>query len=210
VDELDIFDELAVPFPPNLVHWRIGATNAKKLNVNPWEATMGIPLAYIDARDVMRRLDDVMGPENWQDHYTETPKRLLCTLSLKINGEWIAKSDGAGDTDTEGAKGGISDAFKRAGVKWGIGRYLYYCKAEWIDLENGRIPKNFNGREYLPAPAFSSKQQKTKYWKGLRDAIAEDDGLKAKELYAELDNEQKLELNREFSSGQRAVLKELV
>ena len=81
---------------------------------------------YIDARHVMKRLDDVFGIANWQTKYTETPSgRVLCELSVRINAEWITKSDGAGDTDFEGAKGAISDALKRAAVLLGIGAYLY-------------------------------------------------------------------------------------
>lgn len=209
-DVSEIMAELAIPFPPERVHWRVGATNAKKLDVKPWEATKGVALAYLTARDVMQRLDDTVGPENWQDQYEETPRRLLCTISLRINGEWIGKTDGAGDTDMEGEKGGISDAFKRAAVKWGVGRYLYDCPAPWVDLDKGKLPKHFNGREYLPQSAFKSKQAKTKYWKGLRDAIAEDDSLKAKELWIEMDEGQQLEISRDLSSGQKVVLRELV
>lgn len=99
-------------------------------------------LAYIDARDVMNRLDEVCGPDAWQDRYTETASgRVLCTieiLSQMPNGDWawVAKSDGAGSTDVEGDKGGISDAFKRAAVKWGIGRYLYDLDAPWVPCES--------------------------------------------------------------------------
>jgi len=106
-----VLKELAKPFPPDKIKWRKGGNGY---------------LAYIDARHLMNRLDEVVGPENWEDSYEETPKgRVLCKLSLCIDGQWISKSDGAGDTAFEGEKGGISDAFKRAGVKWGIGRYLY-------------------------------------------------------------------------------------
>ncbi len=83
-------------------------------------------LCYIDARDLMDRLDQVVGPMNWSDEYKEVMGRIVCTLSLRIKGEWVSKSDGADDTSIEGAKGGLSDAFKRAGVKHGPARYLYY------------------------------------------------------------------------------------
>lgn len=113
-----MFNQLAAPFPPEAISWR-----AQQVTKNGDKA---LALAYIDARDLMRRLDEVCGPENWQDAYTETARgRVICTLSIRINGEWVSKSDGAGDTDVEGEKGGMSDAFKRAGVKWGVGRYLY-------------------------------------------------------------------------------------
>ena len=68
---------------------------------------------------------------------------MICTVSCHIKGNWISKSDGAGDTNIEGEKGGISDSFKRACVAWGIARYLYYPQsfdanrkpAEWATPE---------------------------------------------------------------------------
>ena len=81
---------------------------------------------YIDARHVMRRLDEVLGLEHWQTRYHETASgRVICELSVCINGNWIVKSDGAGQTDIEGEKGAISDALKRSAVLLGIGAYLY-------------------------------------------------------------------------------------
>ena len=82
----------------------------------------GKDLVYIDARDVMNRLDEVFGVAGWQAHYDSVGGRMICKLGCKIDGNWITKSDGAGDTDIEGDKGGISDARKRAAVLWGIGR----------------------------------------------------------------------------------------
>ena len=74
----------------------------------------------------MDRLDEVVGPENWKDEYAPGPDGgVICGLSLRIEDEWITKWDGAENTDFEAIKGGLSDAFKRAGYKWGIGRYLY-------------------------------------------------------------------------------------
>lgn len=150
-------DKLKEPFLKKEVHWRVGATNAKKLGVKPWEATSGIALAYINARDVMKRLDDVAGINNWEDEYIETPKgRVICKLSIRMNDEWIIKSDGAGDTATEGEKGAISDAFKRAAVKFGIGRYLYYLPATWVNLSNGKIA----GNPELPKWALPKQENK--------------------------------------------------
>ena len=86
----------------------------------------GKKFRYIDARHVMKRLDEVLGLEYWQTRYHETPSgRVICELSVCINGNWIVKSDGAGDTDIEGEKGAISDALKRSAVLLGIGAYLY-------------------------------------------------------------------------------------
>ena len=85
----------------------------------------GKMLSYVDVRQVQNRLDEVVGTENWQTHFSEVCGNYCCTLSLKIDGEWVAKSDGAGETSIEGDKGGFSDAFKRAAVSFGIARYLY-------------------------------------------------------------------------------------
>lgn len=148
----DIFDQLKAPFPPERIHWRIGSKSR--------DGTKARLLAYLNARDVMERLDEVVGPENWSDSYTETPKRLICTLRVCFgrdefdgHSRWIEKSDGAGDTNMEGEKGGLSDAFKRAAVKFGIGRYLYDTESPWVTLdERGNIPKDFDGKKYLKAP----------------------------------------------------------
>lgn len=114
-------------FDPKLVSWRVGATNADK--------SKGLALAYIDARDVQDRLDEVCGPENWQNRYSLQDKTTICEIGIKIGDEWIWKSDGAGATDVEAEKGQLSDAFKRCAVKWGVGRYLYDVSSPWVELE---------------------------------------------------------------------------
>lgn len=126
---MTIFAELAAEFPREAVHWR-----AQTLTKDGDKA---LALAYIDARDVMDRLDAVCGPAGWRDSYTETPRgRVIGTIEIYIGGEWVGKSDGAGDTDVEGDKGGMSDAFKRTAVKWGIGRYLYRLPNVWAPCES--------------------------------------------------------------------------
>ena len=130
-----MFDKLSAPFPVEAIHWR--AQNLAR------SGETALALAYLDARDVMDRLDEAVGPENWRDSYEETAKgRLLCTLSIRVGNEWISKSDGAGNTDVEGEKGAISDALKRAAVKWGIGRYLYDLGNIWAPCES----KDVNGK----------------------------------------------------------------
>ena len=122
------FQALATPFPADAVHWRAQSVAAS--------GASALALAYIDARDVMDRLDAVCGPGGWRDSYTETARgRVIGTIEIFDGERWVAKSDGAGDTDVEGEKGGMSDAFKRTAVKWGIGRYLYRLPATWADCE---------------------------------------------------------------------------
>ncbi len=122
--------ELKAPFAPEKISWRIQGKPYEK--DGKWS---GRALAYIDARDVMNRLDDVVGAENWSVHYQDAGKRVFATLAIKIDGEWIAKTDAAGDTDVEAEKGAVSDALKRAAVVWGVGRYLYDLDAPWVECK---------------------------------------------------------------------------
>lgn len=121
--------ELSDQFDPAEIHWRVGSTTKDK--------TKGMALAFIDARNVMDRLDESVGSMNWRDSYCFEGKRTLCTIEIRDDStnEWVGKTDGAGDTDVESEKGALSDAFKRAAVKWGIGRYLYALDSPWVAIE---------------------------------------------------------------------------
>lgn len=131
------FEKLKAEFPGDRISWRIGSTMDDK--------SKGLALAYIDARDVMERLDEVCGPQNWQCKYSHANGKTVCDIGLCVfdasdnrpNGEWVWKADGAGDSDVEAEKGALSDAFKRAAVRWGIGRYLYddRFKKIWVEIE---------------------------------------------------------------------------
>lgn len=137
--------KLAEPFPQNQIHWRV---QGKPFERNGQFSAMA--LAYIDARDVMDRLDDVCGPDKWQCDYTETTKgRVICRLGILINDTWVWKSDGAGETAVEGEKGGISDALKRAAVVCGVGRYLYRMGSPWVRCET---KQNGQWRKWLEDP----------------------------------------------------------
>lgn len=106
-------------------------------------------VAFIDAREVMDLLDEVLGPENWQDHYREVAGKVYCDLSLRIDGEWITKSDCAGDAVFE-EPGESGDAFQRAAIKWGIGRFL--AKLEPVRLNAVEAGQDSQGRpRFAPA-----------------------------------------------------------
>jgi hypothetical protein len=135
-------EKLFDPFPPERISWRFGHVDKEKME--------GRALAYIDARDVMQRLDEVCGPANWQCRYPHAGQKTVCEIGIRIDGEWIWKSNGAGDTDVESEKGALSDAFKRAAVLWGIGQYLYDIDSPWLDAQpQGRsfaVKKNPNNQ----------------------------------------------------------------
>jgi hypothetical protein len=117
--EREIERALKEPFPPEDLEWRVQQCGVK--DGRPW----AMVLTYINARAIMDRLDEVVGPKNWSARYTKQDTGFLCDLAVRVDGEWIVKSDGSDATDIEPFKGGISGAIKRAAVLWGIGRYLY-------------------------------------------------------------------------------------
>lgn len=148
-----IWERLAEPFPAEFIHWRLGSVAKDRLR--------GMALAYIDARDLFDRLDQVVGPANWQSRVELGPDgRVIAGIGIRDidgSGEWIWKWDGAGATNIEGEKGGISDALKRAGVQFQICRYLYRLDSPWVRVvARGRTfaiaAEEYNRlREYLEA-----------------------------------------------------------
>jgi hypothetical protein len=146
--------ELRAFFPESAIDWRV---TAETKGAGPMR---GLVAAYIDARAVMDRLDEVVGPGNWQDEYRAGPAGgVICRLGVRTwefdDGLWTWKEDVAENTDYEPVKGGVSDAFKRAAVKWGVARYLYDVAAVWVDLDEHKRPKERPKMpvKYLPAGA---------------------------------------------------------
>ena len=111
----DLFAALAAPF------------DAQEIRVR---SQAGRQLQYITARTAMNRLDSVVGPENWWDEYVPAENSVLCRLTVRMpDGSTLTKADAGGyagmPDQGDDDKSGFSDAFKRAAVKFGVGRYLY-------------------------------------------------------------------------------------
>lgn len=152
----DIFNALRSFFYADELEWKIQAYN----NRDQKAATKAMVVPYLSARAIQNRLDETVGAENWTVDYVPGPQGgVMCVMALRINGEWIRKSDGADNSKVEAIKGGYSDSMKRAAVTWGIGRYLYEFPKSWYPLKDGR-PEYGNGRSdpavpkaFLPADA---------------------------------------------------------
>jgi|FLOH01.1.fsa_nt_gi hypothetical protein len=97
--------------------WRVQSFSERKAEA--------ICIPYIDARDAQNLLDDVCGPEGWQSDFKGAGSLLMGGIGIKVEDEWLWKWDTGTETRIEKEKGHASDAFKRAGVHWGIGRFLY-------------------------------------------------------------------------------------
>ena len=124
--------------------WRVQSTKYGKTTC----------VAYIDARDGMDILDEICGPENWQSIFYEENGLLFCKVGILCDidkeagphTEWVWKSDTGSESNVEKDKGHVSDAFKRACVSWGIGRFLYRLPIQTLQT------KQWKGKDYPYAP----------------------------------------------------------
>ncbi len=124
--------KLKEPFKAEDIEWRIqqsGETNGRI-----WAKV----LAYVTARAIENRLDEVCGPENWKNEFRKEGENgeYLCGISIKVDGEWITKWDGCSASGTnsniDAFKSALSGSIKRAAATgWGIGRYLYSLDEVW-------------------------------------------------------------------------------
>src|SRR5262245_21782155 len=125
-----ITQALSAPFDPKEVKFKPQVVQGNR----------ALALAYVDARVIQDRLDEVLGVEGWQDEYECLPAgSVICRLRLRLGDEWVTKMDVGGPSEQpdggDRMKAAFSDALKRAAVKFGVGRYLYRLPAQWVDYD---------------------------------------------------------------------------
>ena len=75
---------LAAAFDPSEVKFKPGAVSGNR----------ALALAYVDARAIQDRLDEVLGVDGWQDDYEcLADGSVVCRLRCRIGGEWLTKVD---------------------------------------------------------------------------------------------------------------------
>lgn len=111
----EIFAALAAPFD--------------KVKSRP--GTGGQQLYYLSARQIENRLDEVLGPENWDfELFGWGENALIGTLVIRLpDGSVVRKSNVGGKADMKASddetKSAASDCLKRCAELVGIGRSLY-------------------------------------------------------------------------------------
>jgi hypothetical protein len=141
---------LSAPFEPAEVKFKPAVVSGNR----------ALALAYVDARVIQDRLDDVLGVEGWQDDYECLEDgSVVCRLRLRLGDEWVTKVDVGGPSEQpdggDRLKAAFSDALKRAAVKFGVGRYLYRLPSQWVDYDPHR--KTFVRLPTLPAFALPAQ-----------------------------------------------------
>lgn len=113
---MTLLEKLQTPFDEKLVKWKVQTANEK------WATCV----AYVDSRIVAQKLDECTNGR-WQDEYKEVNGLLICRIGIyseSLN-QWVWREDTGTESNMDKEKGQVSDAFKRAAVKWGVGRGLY-------------------------------------------------------------------------------------
>lgn len=146
--EMTVPQQLALPFDPTEIKFKPSVVSGNR----------ALAIAYVDARVVQDRLDEVLGIDGWQDEYTiKDGDNVVCKLSCKIEGEWISKMDVGGPSEQpdggDRMKSAFSDALKRTAVKFGVGRFLYRLPAQWVDYDTSK--RCFVKPPKLPADLYA-------------------------------------------------------
>src|SRR5579871_6136988 len=146
-----ITSALAEPFDPSEVRFKPVAVSGSR----------ALALAYVDARVIQDRLDDVLGVDGWQDDYEcLADGSVVCRLRLRLGDTWITKVDVGGPSEQpdggDRMKAAFSDALKRAAVKFGVGRYLYRLPSQWVDYDPQK--RQFARTPTLPPSAIRPPQ----------------------------------------------------
>jgi hypothetical protein len=147
-----IAQALSAPFDPMEVKFKPAVVSGNR----------ALALAYVDARVIQDRLDDVLGVMGWQDSYKVLPDgSVMCRLRLKIGEQWITKVDVGGQSEQpdggDRTKAAFSDALKRAAVKFGVGRYLYRLPQQWVDYDPHK--RQFVRPPTVPAMAVPARKK---------------------------------------------------
>jgi len=118
---------------------------------------------YKDARVDMDILDDEVGFNCWQNEYRRDSNGVLqCGIGVFFEdikrGEWVWKWSNGTPSEYEKVKGEYSDAFKRAGFMWGIGRCLYNFPRIGVYMVEGEY-------EFLNDKIKATRKFKPNDWK---------------------------------------------
>ena len=124
---------------------RAGAHQERQRGIKPAGDTDNQPVD-------MDLLDETVGAGNWTNDYKEIKGNLYAGIGIiqengGIQWKWDCGIESREDEEGNQKKGEASDAFKRAGFRWGIGRELYTSPFVWIPGNKAEIKaSSFNGK----------------------------------------------------------------
>ena len=146
-----LFTQLADPFDPNEIKWRVTHTTR--------DGDRGAVIAYADPRAYTDRLNRLFTPTGWtrtyevstisavtrmkKDKLIQTGKVLVtCTLTITRLGTHTGSGEQWAD-EQNAMTAAEAQAFKRSASCFGLGRYLYNLAEMWVPLNEHRQPFEF-------------------------------------------------------------------
>lgn len=185
----EIYQKLNAPFETTGVDGQTYSAHKWKPQViNNLEA---ICVPYIDSRQVIDRLNEVLGVDGWSNTLVEmSGEGLICELTIIVDGKEITKSNIGVKSEYAAEKGQASDALKRAATNFGIGAYLY--NMEPVKLKSVVV----KGKKY----AATEKGEPLMTGDALTSYINMINPLRAKltEIYKSLDKETQKNVEPQF------------
>lgn len=176
LNEREILARLAQPFPADVVSW-------KPQSLYPRDhPTRALAVAYIDARDVAERLDEVLGL-GWSFTWEPDGENVRGSLAIALGDLRVMRADvgepGDGD-DGRTRKAAVSDALKRCAVQFGVGRYLYRLPKVWVGYDEQkrqlteipRLPDWALPKDKVDSPAPPPAQEQGKPASGANPTAA--------------------------------------
>lgn len=141
----DIWAQLSAPLPEGVISWRQDGRPQSRDGKH-----FARFVAYIDAQTVSERLDSVV-PGEWDLTLGEPLKELMdesgkvldtetrCAFKARLQILGTIREDVGHGRDFKQAS---TDAFKRAAVRFGIGRELYEMEQVWVQVDgDGKYAK---------------------------------------------------------------------
>jgi hypothetical protein len=174
MDKMDIWSKLSAPLPSGVISWRQDGKAVQR--DGKFVARF---VAYVDANTVRERLDSVV-PGEWdltlellptlpgQDENGEQ----TCSFKARLQILGVIREDVGTGRDYKSA---ATDAFKRAGVRFGIAHELYDYEQNWVQVDgDGRYAKPLED----PAVAYARRLARAEARERLR-AERSDEQLEA-------------------------------
>src|SRR3954462_11919596 len=152
IEKTDVWAKLSAPLPAGVISWRQdGKVTARD---GRYFARF---VAYVDANTVRERLDGVV-PGEWDltlellptlasDEHDEAN----CSFKARLQILGVIREDVGTGRDYKAA---ATDAFKRAGVRFGIAHELYAYEQNWVQVDgDGKYAKPLED----PADAYARR-----------------------------------------------------
>ena len=212
-----VIERLKEPFHPEVVHWVVTATSGGKDG-----RRRGLLAAYADPRAYIDRLNELFTPSGWTQEYSTqiipscprkvrdkqvTSAKLLLICRLTIFGLGVHSGTGEGWADDDNAlTSADAQAFKRAGVPFGLGRYFYDLPQVWVDLDEHDRPRWLPDLPAWALPVSMRSKANGNSGGSGRTGAARVDGSHSRDGHGS--NESGAD-SRSWNGGEAAVVKEI-